>query len=642
MPAERKKKIWGVSDRGREGAASVKETSRAARAERDKCKRSLLYFYENVFANPNVSDKRTGLSRAKSIGVIHKMMMDFLTFELTDVKLCSSLADYLPPRNENGEYAERWLWWPKLSSPPSVQDGVEGPISKMFYEEEKLWYGCIIRISGDALTKDLLVPRGFLKSTIGNSAFNLWQIIRDPAIRLLVKSLTANRAKTFLEEVKSHFETNERFRRLFGDLGPPAKRESAWNTEMIKVLTDNYRGRDPTIWAMGMESSSVGGHQDMIVLDDPVGDTNTADAPQRQKTCEQIQHLQAVRDPDSPMLVIGTRWDSDDAHSMLIQPNTNDSTEKACFMVATVSDVDGNSMWPEVFTQNTIARKRRAMPIDKIYYGQYFNQFTGTSARTFSPKWIHTYQVPEGGTRAVAVAKQLNIFIGVDTASGKQEQKGKLDYSCGFVMGVPERTEKDEAFRRHYVLDGFNEKLHAEAIAKRVIDLVLKWRDIAKVYGGSITVGVEENAFTNFLRVALDYEQRERGVSSVVGIEPVKHNNINKFEYIKLLARPYADGRVLWPADGIDINPVDGGDPYDFVAMLREQFVKCPSLSNDDILDGHQIAYRLANPNDYREEPFWKKEKTAEEPLPSREESLKTSEDNSRLGIYAKPGKWGR
>ncbi len=213
----------------------------------------------------------------------------------------------------------------------------------------------------------------------------------------------------------------------------------------------------------------------------------------------------------------------------------------------------------------------------------------GTSARTFSQNWIRNY---EGFPREVAIAKQLNIFIGIDSASGKEQQTGKLDFTAGLVLG--QTLDRSTC----YLLDGFNEKLPADKIVSSIVDLVLKWRTIAAQYGGTCMVGVEENAYTNHLHVAIDYDARSRGADAVFAVTPLKHNQISKRERIRILCHPYSDGRILWPHT-LDCLPKKG-EPYDLMAVLRDQFKNFPSVTHDDLLDCHAYAYQMSYPGEYR------------------------------------------
>lgn len=553
----------------------------------------LKYFYENVLAE-ELPDRKTGKMVRRKLSRFHDWLIDFLrlheveALHETNPECCHTpLWKLLPPRNEENEYKERWIYLPTLHGEPQVQDGREGPISAMF--TGKFWQGLVIRIKGDGLSSCVLAPRGHLKSTLCTQAHVLWRLIRDPSERHLIRSLTCHLARSMMGDVKFQFEMNPRFRRLFGDLGPPSKGEPlAWNADFFRLRSPHYQGRDPSAWAMGMDSEVTGGHVDFITLDDVMGEGNIETAELRAKARQRVERLHAVRDPHSRMLDVGTRWSEDDVHSMFL--NVEEEALETCFLVATCRDAENKPLWPEEFTDKVLSKKRRAIQDDHTWFGQYYNQFTGTSARTFRREWERTYQ---GTPEDVAKTQKLNIYIGVDTASGKREQKGQLDYTAACVLG------QSQDRMQYFVLDGFKEKLPAADIAKAIIALACRWRNVAHAYGGVFRVGVEDTAFTSFLQVALDYEMRERGVNALFAVEPIKVTATAKVDRIRVLAQPYSEGRVAWPVGAFVAPVAKSREPYDLAVALREEFVGYPGVAHDDLLDGHARAYELAAPRDF-------------------------------------------
>lgn len=630
----RRARRWGLEARG---AAA---TATAAPRLRNKYAKDFKAFYCDLLAQ-DVVDKKSKLSRAKSLGKLHDLLIDFLNLtELADVKNHSCLAKYLPQMTQDGDYHERWLYFRTLESEPEIQDGPVGPISQMF--AEKFWQGVIVRIRGDGLTKCILVPRGHLKSTLCTQGYTQWRICRDPSERHLIRSLTSDLAKAFVGDIKFHFESNDKFREVYGDLGPPEKGEGAWNADGLQLRSKIRRGKEFTLMAKGMESEITGGHYDAITLDDVVGESNTKTPTLRADACLRIQRLQAVADPGTPMTDVGTRWEEDDAHSMFLDSRRASMADDSSFIVATVLDADesvrvsqrisplgyGKPLWPERFSLRAIEKIRRGMPDDRIYFGQYFNQFQGTSLRTFHRDWIRRYEgIPEDCARE----NRLNIYVFFDTASGKQEQQGKLDYTAGIVVG---QTQDRKSF---YILDGFKEKLPASLIAKAIADLSSKWQAIAAGYSGSFRAAVEDNAYTNFLSVTLEHEFRERGVEKYVSVDRLVHNRESKADRIRVLAQPYSEFRIFWPKT-LFVRPYREGEPYDVIRELEEEFTKWPSLANEDLLDGHAGAFEMTLPVDFKAVLTPEAIRAKDPSVDSREAALKEAQADERsvLGDYGR------
>lgn len=578
-------------------------------------------FYIDLIAS-DMKNKITKKSYKETWGKIHDYMVDFLNIGDDEAVRYSQLPDYMPQRNEDGDYAERWIYWRVMDQAPQIQDGPVGPLSTMF--REQFWQGLMIRVKGNGLSKCLLIPRGHLKSTIATQARSLWRIIRDPDSRTLIRSLTQDTAKMFCADVKFAFESNEEFRRYYGNMGEPDKGVAPWNADQLQVRNTKgkfkSRGKEYTLTSKGMESSLTSMHCDYVTLDDVVGEGNTETATLRANARTKIEQMMAIPDPGSPFEDIGTRWEEDDVHSMFTDPNRSDMEQDSSFMIATVLDGDdskvgeeyihpaprhispmgyGKPIWPEAYTLREVARKRRSIKDDRVWYSQYYNQIIGTGNRTFSRSWVQRY---EGIPHTIAENRHLNIFIYFDTASGKKEQSGKLDYTAAFVLGqTPDR-------RGYFWLDGFKEKLPAKEMLEGMVKIARKWKKICSRYGGTFSCGVEQTAYTNFLSEALDLYQRTNVQGDYVSFEGMSHGNVAKPDRIRTLAQPYRDGLILWPHELVVESNIEGNDPIDLIEMMLEEFTKWPGIPNEDLLDSHAGAFAQTFMPDFEPDPLIKKD----------------------------------
>ncbi len=635
MAKKREREIWKVGSQP-ETLADQPRDDVELNARRERCFNDPKFFYDNCVCQ-TIRDRVTRKMRPGRLGRIHDFVLDFILMDEEGIVRYSTLSEYLPAK-VNGAYPERWIYFPTLDAIPDIQDGPTGHIADMFYGQT-IWQGVIVRVVGEGLDKCLLIPRGHLKSTLSN-LINIWYIVRDPASRTLVRSVTTTLSRQFLSDLKYHFENNERFQELFSHLGPPHDKRTAWNADFIQVMTLVRRGVQPTLSAMGMETESIGTHFDRIVLDDVVGESNTATAALRELARMRVQRLNAVRDPGTPILNIGTRSWHDDVHGDYIEKDGafhNDTS----FLVATVFDADarasntvtgmGKPIFNEIFTTEDVEKARRGIKNDREFYGYYFNQFAGTTALYFSPAWVQWY---EGGPEVVAENRKLDILIGVDCASGKPDQKGKLDYTAACVLG--------QAGNKIFFLDGFREKLPYEVIPKAILDIGRKWQQIAARYGGTVRCGVEREPHTYYLHTALDYEMRSRGPDGFVSIVPVDHKQVAKHDRIKLLVQAYSDGFVYWPRR-LEVHPIrherlKTPEPYDVVAALDEEYRNYqPNATRDDMLDAHTIAFLLARGRDWKDEPVTPARMRGLTAFPARAEEVENSEV---LSSYHDEGNW--
>lgn len=620
----RKAKDCGVSRFRGESVAVLDDPAAASpelEAERQRYANDPKAFYTELLAS-NAIEGNT--PRRECLGDIHNLFLDFLTFEVEGVKRYSSLQELMPPKDENGNYAERWIYFPTLAGPIEIQDGPIGDISKMFRENP--WQGCVIRICGDGLNKCALLPRGFLKSELGSKMLTLWRIVRNPTTRTLMRSVGDDLATKFVSFIKQQFDLNEKFRRLWKHLRP-YQGEGVWRTDELQVVCpmEERRGHDYTVQAKGGNSEIVGGHYDFVILDDVVAENNSHGA-ELEKTTTKVINLYQANDPQTNTLDLGTRWEENDTHRLFIDPDSEMSQDSS-FMTVTVIDADpngvchdgiagrGNPMWPEKITAAVIAAKRRKTPILRTWYGQQFNQYTGTTLRTFDRAWIRHY--PEtcaemdpdwmGEPGAVlprdpvqlARKLKLNIFFAVDTATGKDHLNDRMDYTAGFVLGQTQDR------RRLFFLDGFKERLAVHQIPVAIVKKALFWRRVADDSNARFSAGFEEVNFTNFLLPLLEAEQRKLGSQTIFPFALLKHNLAAKLDRIRVLARPYSEnnlgGAIYWP-ETLTVQPFGKGEPYDIVAELEDEFCKYPSVAHDDLLDAHAYAFEMADSPSYSDQ----------------------------------------
>lgn len=600
----REKKIWKLDGRSKDAPVlSHEEAARKKYDERNTGKKQKKYasdplaFYRDIIARES-RDKGTGLLHRKMLGEIHKFLMDFLCLEMPGVKRYSALQKYLPPQTNDGGYEERWLYWPTLASEPLIQDGPVGELSKMF--QEKPWQGLVIRLRG-ILDKAVLIPRGHLKSALCTELFTLWKMIRDPADRHQINSAKQPLARKFMGAIKFHFEKNDAFKALYGHLKPD-KRDSAWNADFIQLNSDARRGKDPTLEVVGLGSDSTGTHYDDIMFDDLVTMKNTG-GEMTEKTNEQIMMLNAIRDPGSTLLDIGTPYEEGDGHSLFTRPDGS-FYEDSSFFVATMVDSNpegvipahltiagpGNPIWPEKFTLREVGRRRRAHPIDRQYFGQYFCQFTGTSEKLFHQDWIQYYEErPED----LAVSRKCNLFIGIDTASGKIVEKGKFDPTGLLVMGQSQIDETE-----FYILDGFKEKIAADLMSEAIVDMLVYWKRIAEKADTHFKAGFESTAYTALFEPLIKAELQRRGLEGYIEIEPLEHGNRAKESRIRMLAPPYSRHWIRWPRKLVKAR-IGKGQPYDLTEELKLEFCGYPMVSHEELLDCNAYCYELAGNPDY-------------------------------------------
>src|SRR5258706_624485 len=158
-----------------------------------------------------------------------------------------------------------------------------------------------------------LTPRGSLKSSIGTIGHSVQEIVKNPNIRILLASEKFTISTAFLTEIKGHFEKNEKFRALYGNLVGKDK----WTGTEIPVSNRTMWRKEPTISCAGIDVTKVGMHYDRIKVDDPHSDQNTQGQDQIDKVIRWFKLLFSLLDPGGYLDVNGTIWHYGDLYNYI-------------------------------------------------------------------------------------------------------------------------------------------------------------------------------------------------------------------------------------------------------------------------------------------------------------------------------------
>ena len=117
--------------------------------------------------------------------------------------------------------------------------------------------------------KMLLLPRGFLKSTLTSVALPIWLAMRDCNLRYLIVCNSMTNASNHLRKIRSQFERNELLHVLFPERMPKTKRDR-W-TEFSATIPRTQVGLgEGTFEAAGIGTNLPSRHYDRIGEDDIV------------------------------------------------------------------------------------------------------------------------------------------------------------------------------------------------------------------------------------------------------------------------------------------------------------------------------------------------------------------------------------
>lgn len=316
-----------------------------------------------------------------------------------------------------------------------------------------------------------LLPRDHGKSAM--VAYRVaWEITKNPTIRVLYISSTANLAEKQLKFIKDIL-TSRIYRRYWPDMinEDEGKREK-WTNSEIAVDHPARKAeavRDPTVFTAGLTTGIVGLHCDIAVLDDVVVGENAYSEDGREKVKTQYSYLTSIEGADAQEWVVGTRYHPLDLYNDLIETVADVYNEDGELeedeqdqlyevferVVEDIGDGTGQFLWPRQqradgkwfgFDARILATKR-AKYLDKTQFrAQYYNDPNDIESADIKREYFQYYDKANLQSQNGLIyhaGRKLNVFAAVDFAFSLNE---KADYTAIVVIGV-------DAKNNYYVLD---------------------------------------------------------------------------------------------------------------------------------------------------------------------------------------------
>jgi hypothetical protein len=406
----------------------------------------------------------------------------------------------------------------------------------------------------------VLLPRDHQKSAM--VAYRVaWEITRNPAVRILYISATANLATKQLKFIKDIL-TSPLYRFYWPEMVnlEEAKREK-WTENEISVdhpIRKKEIVRDPTVFTAGLTTTIVGLHCDIAVLDDVVIDDTAYSEEGRDKVRNQASYLASIAGTDSRMWAVGTRYHPkdlyDDFQRQVVEIFSEDGDiidsdtlwETYEKQVETHGDGTGEYLWPRTlrydgkwfgFNQEVLARKKAQYADTTKFRAQYYNNPNDASEATIKADCFQYYNrnlVHQSGNAWYYKNTQLNVFAAVDVAYSLSK---KADYSCIVVVGIDHQNN-------YYVLD--IERFKTQKISDyfdRILRLHQKWnfRKLRAEVTAAQTVIVED--------LKQNYVRPYGLALSIEDFRPTRHQG-TKEERMEAILQPKYNNRQVWHYSG--------------------------------------------------------------------------------------------
>lgn len=413
-----------------------------------------------------------------------------------------------------------------------------------------------------------LAPRGYGKSTILTMGRSLYEIVRDPNIRILIASKTALQAEVFLRGIKAHLESNRELIATFGRFQSDAK----WDTREIVVAGRTENHIESTVTTVGVGGPVASRHYDLILGDDLVDEKNSRTEVQRDqvRTWFYKTLYPTVVDQTSRVSLHGTRF-----HPLDLWGNIAAGDQEVATMIVRAIPGDGTTPWPEKFSLERLEQLRRKLG-STIFNSQYQNDTEMMKGSIFREAWFREWSRPptwtdDDGVQHVGWEK-CDSWVGCDPAATKANiiLTGRKAESDWWTIAVCSRAyDEDEG---DYGREVFFRYLWRGRVTKD--DYV---RRVAAVYArfNPVIVAVEDVAAQEYLCQDLE---------KVVPVRRVSRPN-DKVSRAYGLQAFFENGQILFPA----ASTLDA-EEADTWRAAREELMLFPDGAHDDLFDAIETA----------------------------------------------------
>ena len=427
----------------------------------------------------------------------------------------------------------------------------------------------------------LLFPRDHGKSRL--VAYRVaWELTKDPTLRILYISATANLAEKQLGFIKNIL-TSKIYRMYWPDhVHEEEGKRKKWTGSEIMLdhpLREKENVRDPSIFTGGLTTSLTGLHCDIAVLDDVVVYENAYTGEGRNKVKSQYSLLSSIEGVEAKEWVVGTRYHPSDLYQELQQmveevfdEDGNQIGEESIYEtfeqpVEDIGDGTGEFLWPRQKRKDgkwfgfdiAILAKKRGKYLDKGQYrAQYYNDPSDPDNVPVGKdkfQYFDRKHLRQENGNWYFRNEKLNVYAAVDFAFSLSK---RADYTAIVVIGI-------DADNNVYVLD--IDRFRTDRITEyfeHILQLSTKW-SFRKLRAETT---VAQMAIVKQLKELI----KQHGLAISINEYRPNKNQGNKQERIASILEPRYDNMAIWH--------YRGGN-----TQILEEELSSRNPPHDDIID---------------------------------------------------------
>lgn len=181
----------------------------------------------------------------------------------------------------------------------------------------------------------------------------LWELGRNPRLRIALFSKTAGAAAKIVRSIAHYIEHSDDLHMVFPNLRPGA----LWRAGELKVAGAS-ESKDPSVWAGGVSSQILGARVDWFIGDDIIDLETTRTQYLRQQTADwYFGQVEGRLSADARVTIIGNAWHPEDVMHRLA-----DTPGWASRRFPVYDERTGALAWPSRWPWKRIEAKRAGMP----------------------------------------------------------------------------------------------------------------------------------------------------------------------------------------------------------------------------------------------------------------------------------------
>lgn len=411
--------------------------------------------------------------------------------------------------------------------------------------------------------KLVLHPRDTFKTTINVSRV-IQKVVQNQENRILLANETATNAQRFLSIIRTHAESNRRFRALYSHVIPADSKR--WSQE---ELLFNRKGvyAEPTVDSIGMTGAVTSRHYTHLTFDDLISEEAAKSQLVMNDTITRFSKLFSLMvNPGLDTFdLVGTRWAFYDLYSYAMK---RFGTSLARYIRGAIED--GQAIFPERLSLETLAiiRDDPVLGGEYSFSCQYMNNPRNAQVQDFNVQDLKFWRWGsdeesvvlygrDGEIEKVVEFKDLDITVTVDVRYG---DKLSSDRDAVVTVGT---TDDGNAV----VLDAWGSRSNPLEVIRKLVEVIKRYNPRC--------VGIQKVGYEMSLKYHLQAELEREGLYARV--VPVKPGGPAK-SHVRGLQPVAATGHLyVLPTQHI----------------LRNELAEFPLGQHDDVADALALQTQL-------------------------------------------------